>query len=944
MLRLCFINVLLLSMPRGGTAQVYEETEQFDSASQSESFSGDYPTYDGNNNPCSFRGQFLTHTQSITLDPCTKCTCRNGTTTCNVPGCPVLPCPPAERIITEGECCDHCAGTPVEEDCDVGGLIVPYKHQWHLRPCTVCTCGNYGRYTCHDLLCPSSYECDVSELYRHRDLCCPLCPYKMVVKSVRISHIPEFTFSESSSHTVRFSLHVAVAKRLSSATVQGENMWRLAAWMSENEDGSGVRMSFYPNIFNEENAAKPFHHRNPSNFKWPELEYSTEPLQTPCARYLCVEFDQQDDPSPRYDLSFTFQARDNERRRLVDCISYSNCYDLTPKMHNGLTIKRILERKLGDAIIFECNVTNAHTIWWKHSSWAETERVSSSSTFRIDNITLADQGCYYCHAKGHGQHIRSAGQILIIPGMLQFLLTIKATIFNPSSLQDMAIYQMHITNKLEEANVLVVSLNASTETNASFYYLNTELKLGQKINNITRNVQSIVEEATKSAPVSNSPDVTIRLEGLSLCVEDLITTEVGNLSFPSVSLNTETVSNEHCIVPRRLPRGSRRCEGELVTAARWTDLQIRNCFNSSTTEETNSLIDSFFEIIKKGSLTISDVPYISGDLVDITKAKTIGKEDITHISSVLNMISSFHSTSPLVTSNALHTVDQIMEASKVAPSVDGQLSITTTSRILESVELQLENFQKRGENFALLLPNIEVKFVQIPHLDEPISFAVCLSSNRKDEKVSNVNEHNPGCKNGAYVYIPSVVMNLPKKDLNQKVIPVTFTSYESDVLFNDEKSRKDNKRLNSIIISASTSNEVDQLPKGSFIRTTFYPLSANRFNSKFTCVFWDHILYEESGGWSSEGCHNEEANGSFVYICKCDQFGNIAVLVDLTNDMKVRSNNTVFVVFITAIIILVATICTYLAIKAVQHAWRRLFRYQENATNQDGFEPLELHS
>lgn len=115
----------------------------------------------------------------------------------------------------------------------------------------------------------------------------------------------------------------------------------------------------------------------------------------------------------------------------------------------------------------------------------------------------------------------------------------------------------------------------------------------------------------------------------------------------------------------------------------------------------------------------------------------------------------------------LHTVDQIMEASKVALREDGQLSITTSSRILRSVELQLENFQKRGENFSLILPNIGVEVVQIPHLDEPTSFAVCLSPNRKHEKVSNdalnmpINEHNAGCKNGAIIYIPSVARNLP---------------------------------------------------------------------------------------------------------------------------------------------------------------------------------------
>lgn len=74
------------------------------------------------------------------------------------------------------------------------------------------------------------------------------------------------------------------------------------------------------------------------------------------------------------------------------------------------------QRNVGDSITFKCNVTNAHTVLWKHSSWAKTEIVSSENTFRIDNITLEDQGSYYCVAKGHGKHVKSAKQVLIIPG------------------------------------------------------------------------------------------------------------------------------------------------------------------------------------------------------------------------------------------------------------------------------------------------------------------------------------------------------------------------------------------------------------------------------------------------------------------------------------------------------------------------------------------------
>lgn len=116
-----------------------------------------------------------------------------------------------------------------------------------------------------------------------------------------------------------------------------------------------------------------------------------------------------------------------------------------------------------------------------------------------------------------------------------------------------------------------------------------------------------------------------------------------------------------------------------------------------------------------------------------------------------------------------------MDDAKSVISEAEQLPISTSSKLLKSVELQLENTQMSGENFALSLSNIGANVVQISDLDVPVSFAVCLSSNRKNHKLSNdalhmpVKGHNPDCKNGAFVYISSVVMNLPVNGKNEQI-------------------------------------------------------------------------------------------------------------------------------------------------------------------------------
>ena len=53
-----------------------------------------------------------------------------------------------------------------------------------------------------------------------------------------------------------------------------------------------------------------------------------------------------------------------------------------------------------------------------------------------------------------------------------------------------------------------------------------------------------------------------------------------------------------------LPRGTRRCEGDVVTSAKWKGAQVHNCFASSNKEKTRESVESFFEVISTCTFVI----------------------------------------------------------------------------------------------------------------------------------------------------------------------------------------------------------------------------------------------------------------------------------------------------------------------------------------------------
>ncbi|XP_022082453.1 zonadhesin-like [Acanthaster planci] len=99
---------------------------------------------------------------------CLTCRCVGGMEECRLEQCPILTCDNPQNVI--GECCRRC---PAEtRSCSVGGVLYRHKEQWQPDPCRVCQCID-GTVDCVDQTCP---ELSCPEPLQLDDICCPRCP------------------------------------------------------------------------------------------------------------------------------------------------------------------------------------------------------------------------------------------------------------------------------------------------------------------------------------------------------------------------------------------------------------------------------------------------------------------------------------------------------------------------------------------------------------------------------------------------------------------------------------------------------------------------------------------------------------------------------------------------------------------------------------------------
>ncbi|XP_045785735.1 BMP-binding endothelial regulator protein [Maniola jurtina] len=125
--------------------------------------------------PCIIGKEFHAHQSPFRVDPCTDCTCMNGTAVCTRHTCPVLTCGARALPPPPGKCCPECP--QIEEAkaaCVVAGKTYQDGETWQLDACKSCEChGGEPRCAmerCKTLSCPPDQT-----LRQLPGQCCPKC-------------------------------------------------------------------------------------------------------------------------------------------------------------------------------------------------------------------------------------------------------------------------------------------------------------------------------------------------------------------------------------------------------------------------------------------------------------------------------------------------------------------------------------------------------------------------------------------------------------------------------------------------------------------------------------------------------------------------------------------------------------------------------------------------
>ncbi|KAJ8019910.1 Adhesion G-protein coupled receptor G6 [Holothuria leucospilota] len=577
------------------------------------------------------------------------------------------------------------------------------------------------------------------------------------------------------------------------------------------------------------------------------------------------------------------------------------------------TSRRTHERLAGGKLTLKCNVTDSLEVWWEHRTWSRVMIVAGTSTLHLDNVTLSDQGSFFCIARGsRGQIAESEAQTLIIPGFSQVLLTIFPNYPAQS-----------IAESFRRAKIDVFSTN---ETNAGLtFHLRKWLNSENECKDILGEIRGMVREYKENLSYSHPIDFWI--QGLSFCIENSDDTAAGTLTFPSTTINSEVESHELCIAVPDVHRGSRKCYGDLVSPATWKDSVVHSCFKTSATDADNRrvTVQQFFKEVGKSEVTSSNASFISRDLADITSTDFIRKEDIGNVTTILEKVTKVNSSSATVTSNVLETIDNIVSTADAVQ--EAVLTSETSSSLIKSLEHQLENVKMGGSNFSANRANVAVEVVQIENIESSLIFA---SMEREDYNISETKLTRDPLfldqeRIQASIHIPQPILQLSSncsssRKSGEVSLPVTFTVHRSGVLFNDPQAIENNLIQNTWVVSASINCEISNLPIASHISTWFSPKLHQTFQQEGKCVFWDHDLNGNAGGgWSSKGCLDPMVKEPNIYKCSCahmPKFASFAVLMDLKGSINSKALHILTLIgCVTSIAGLIVTTISYVSIR-----------------------------
>ncbi|PIK51691.1 hypothetical protein BSL78_11411 [Apostichopus japonicus] len=218
----------------------------------------------GDRIPCVFRGDLKLNNDQWTIDSCTLCTCRNGTTDCDIISCGTAKC--ANPVKIPGECCPLCPYT-----------MELYDLFNQFTAGTRVTEGKINKF---------KFAADV-EIFKGRT--------SRKIRGENMWRIGAWVSRNSDGSGEKFSYNANV--------------------LSEKERAQ------------EFSKAKSDYAPPDKRWNFKKLRYSFDATEGVCAdfKYFCIKFNMTDDPEPKFDLDFTYTVYRDEYERQTKCVRLGTC-------------------------------------------------------------------------------------------------------------------------------------------------------------------------------------------------------------------------------------------------------------------------------------------------------------------------------------------------------------------------------------------------------------------------------------------------------------------------------------------------------------------------------------------------------------------------------------------------------------------------------------------
>ncbi|KAA8586985.1 hypothetical protein FQN60_000821 [Etheostoma spectabile] len=317
---------------------------------------------------------------------------------------------------------------------------------------------------------------------------------------------------------------------------------------------------------------------------------------------------------------------------------------------------------------------------------------------------------------------------------------------------------------------------------------------------------------------------------------------------------------------------------------------------TNTTVSVESQANALLELTRNVSkLNSSQVNQLVSQLEKLLSGPTVslalGNTSVTIVSNLLG-------ASPEVLSDSSNRIIGIVDTVGLKLVLNGQTNTLLSSDVALSVKpVDGSNFKETI--FSILNPN-----------------DVQVSGGPKSRRSVRTG---PSIPQGS-ITLPSSLTQSLTTEQQRLASRVQFTFYQESTVFQDRSLGK--RKLNSGILGASVANlSITKLQDNVLVnlRNT-EPIPANFVA---TCVFWDFILNDGSGGWNPTGCFVKNSTDHQT-ICGCNHLTSFAILLDISKEpltSRLQNNILTFITFIgcgLSAIFLSITLLTYLAFEKLQ--------------------------